>query len=1456
MGATRYFSEFANIDGEQWRINIVDSEYAGTSPFEFTVGGYGFELEYSASINDPFQAVIPSSLRFEFIIQNSNDEALLTNLASSEEGRYTVTVIDANSDLWWSGTIVADQVSVVDEAYPQRCEIRATDDLGILKEIEFKSGSVGYGGFAELQAHLWQALSKVRHWSNLNWNDDMLLWSNNLVAADTISSALDMLSNVALHHSTWYDYEDGTVVGFASAYDVLNDIATAFNARVFQYKGKMYFVPVGCYADFTTSSSSLSLYAVDGYGNVSASASSLDVGLHAGSDVFRLRGNALTFMPPFRRVEKTWNARGATSYLTLRAYLNPNASFAWQEAFQEVDDGGVLYAEDTVIRLGYYCRYLPDSDTTQATEGVPFLRFVIQCGDLYCTNSLSASGATFSITGAAWGATTGYFYAPLRQIYAPTVAFGITNEIEFSNVIDLPALTAQEQTLTVTPAIVGFEDDISTSLDNFSNTNAFAFLRCQFFKEQEEIGNATALTYYATVSETSGAQTYSQETRIGSAGNAGTHGQLVTNNAGDKDPLNNWDSLVDSSLSTSNILGLGANEIIALIRHALEVREGELFGEFVSPLNWIEVNGDGYLVCESQFSAYSKQSRFTAFKIQKDLSGITVPSDADGVFGIDPLDTISPSQDEGVVDLNEVVIDHENVVKHLTVTQAVNLDTLETQTNTNTTSISGITDILAVVKATFQAKSDGSNTVTKVVYDEGKTDGLEMSLTQTTAAFTSNSGNTVLSVTESSPGVFDVLLQDDTTNSVRAIYATASGNTPFVGINTNSPSYQLDVNGRVNTSNAYFVNGSALNLNNLANVNVTGATSGQVFQFNGSNWVAATISTGGLSNVVEDTSPQLGGDLDAQSYDVDISGGGALISGGDQYVFKYLTTNYGLFFNLTSPGFEFRTASGAAIFRIAAGTGELTIGTGTASYTLPIDRGSAGEVLQSDGAGNVDFNALDTDDVAEGSNLYFTNARADARIALAELSDLSNVNATAPTNGQVLTWDNSAGEWTAQDGSSGGGASDSFNTIAVSGQSDVVADSGNDTLTFAAGSNIVLTTNATTDTVTFATSSTPTFTSLLTTGAIAALGTISSQTNMSAGGSFSATGNATFGGDATVSGNLFTSNLQFIANGTSVIGVSAVAGNAPDDLEIRSNGNVVIVLDYDDDESAQAFEVKSGDGTSIFKVDEDGVTSGLLTTATPTTTGLSSSYQQGASIAATISNFDSATTYVGKIYNSSGVEQTANPVTVDSSGNISATAPSTIATGYELRVFAAAAGKLRSVESVDTFEVTASRTFTFWRMQGCDASGTNSASKLGVIEMNYWTATGGTGTKYPTTAATSNTSISGVTISAGHQYSSSYASWEAFDRSGSNDGYNDNSGSMWWTLGNSNANNSWIQLEFSSAQTFQSVTVHVYRSFSDATHVKILGSNTGAFAGEEIECVIFALDGSATGAGATFTANL
>ena len=87
------------------------------------------------------------------------------------------------------------------------------------------------------------------------------------------------------------------------------------------------------------------------------------------------------------------------------------------------------------------------------------------------------------------------------------------------------------------------------------------------------------------------------------------------------------------------------------------------------------------------------------------------------------------------------------------------------------------------------------------------------------------------------------------------------------------------------------------------------------------------------------------------------------------------------------------------------------------------------------------------------------------------LDSLSDVVITGtPTNGQVLKYDSGTNTWVNGTDATGGGggSSNSFETIAVAGQSNVVADSATDTLTLVAGTGITITTTSGTDTITIA----------------------------------------------------------------------------------------------------------------------------------------------------------------------------------------------------------------------------------------------------------------------------------------------------------------------------------------------------------------------------------------------------
>ena len=106
------------------------------------------------------------------------------------------------------------------------------------------------------------------------------------------------------------------------------------------------------------------------------------------------------------------------------------------------------------------------------------------------------------------------------------------------------------------------------------------------------------------------------------------------------------------------------------------------------------------------------------------------------------------------------------------------------------------------------------------------------------------------------------------------------------------------------------------------------------------------------------------------------------------------------------------------------------------------------------------------------------DARFPATLPASSGVNLTALNATQLTSGTVpiarigATGTASASTYLRGDNSwatvSGGSSSDSFATIAVAGQTSVVADSATDTLTLVAGSNITITTNAGTDTITIA----------------------------------------------------------------------------------------------------------------------------------------------------------------------------------------------------------------------------------------------------------------------------------------------------------------------------------------------------------------------------------------------------
>jgi|TARA_B100001094_G_scaffold97269_2_gene93289 hypothetical protein len=123
------------------------------------------------------------------------------------------------------------------------------------------------------------------------------------------------------------------------------------------------------------------------------------------------------------------------------------------------------------------------------------------------------------------------------------------------------------------------------------------------------------------------------------------------------------------------------------------------------------------------------------------------------------------------------------------------------------------------------------------------------------------------------------------------------------------------------------------------------------------------------------------------------------------------------------------------------------------------------------------------------------------------------------------------------------------------------------------------------------------------------------------------------------------------------------------------------------------------------------------------------------------------------------------------------------------------------------------------RIRGVDEDGNDSSQRSSISNIRFYTGTGQSGTEYPTTNLTSATSETGIVVSAGHEYSSTYPIHHAVN----------GAGNMWWALGTTAANN-WWQIEFEDATystkpIIKSMTVTMPWNTTSSAYFKITGSD-------------------------------
>ena len=753
----------------------------------------------------------------------------------------------------------------------------------------------------------------------------------------------------------------------------------------------------------------------------------------------------------------------------------------------------------------------------------------------------------------------------------------------------------------------------------------------------------------------------------------------------------------------------------------------------------------------------------------------------------------------------------------------------------------------------------------------------------------SDAGKAIFNSGATFGGAVDVnsSLSADSISVIGSAEFRESGGAILIRANSAQDRAELHYNGseKLVTSTTGITVTGTINLNSAYTFPTSDGSANQVLQTDGSGTLSfATVSSGGsgISNVVEDTTPQLGGDLQSNGNDIDLADSDKLIAGtgGDLEFYHDGSNSY-----IDHVGADAQTlyirnttattnSTDGVVIETKASNPHYVHVTNNGAVRLGI---SGSDKLSVIGGGTY-FNH---DIILNSSSHTFKFRNGSYYTTLSGTAATADHTITVPNATGTLALDESTG-MTLNNGvialKNGGTQSEvrlyceSSNAHYAALKAPAHADfAGNVTSTLPSVTGTLIGT-ANADAPATTTSSSDADHVLVNDGGVLKKITPSDLGIGSGGGgvtvqdegsslSTTATTLNFVGSGVVASGTGATKTITIAAGGGSAsdsfktISVSGqsdvIADSSTDTLTLVAGSNMTITTDASGDSITFASSGGGGGGgasnlnglsdVTISSVQNNDLlkynsTAGvwqntnLGVTVEPSITASSTVYPgtQTATLAPSSGTYDQVA-YFAEVRDSTNSTTIVSNANITKSGNTLTFVVSTTGS-YILRVRAQDFGDLESEFATHSFTVQSFPSLRYMRI-----AGSNATSHTFVTDITLYTGIGQTGTVYPDTIGnmTSDTAPSPlVATSSGHYNSTSYYTWKAFDTS---------LYSGWWNLGQYSTYGDWyIQLDLGSSfsAVIQSASVRVNTSYSGGTGITqtytLLGSSTGSFSGEEI----------------------
>ena len=264
MAGIRFQTTVYSYNSWSYFIQIWDRNYTGSTITEITLGQGGPQINWDSDNDDRFSTIMSSSCEIPIMVEGTLLENWLNSVRDSYEEKDVYVHIYRNtqataSSLIWSGFLLMDLNSTVDEFFPYEFKLTFTDGLSLLKEVDFAEAgatkpydsSEMFWGPASYSFWMKTVLGKVGAAlttegaiTDWEWRTSINWYNTGHGASAPSTLTFDPFAKTEVQVSMFHNEETEGVYEPRNCYDVLNELLKHWGARIVYWRHKFWIIQI------------------------------------------------------------------------------------------------------------------------------------------------------------------------------------------------------------------------------------------------------------------------------------------------------------------------------------------------------------------------------------------------------------------------------------------------------------------------------------------------------------------------------------------------------------------------------------------------------------------------------------------------------------------------------------------------------------------------------------------------------------------------------------------------------------------------------------------------------------------------------------------------------------------------------------------------------------------------------------------------------------------------------------------------------------------------------------------------------------------------------------------------------------------------------------------------------------------------------------------------------------